>query len=208
MKQKNKMSEVVVIDLTLEDETNTKSQLRLKSKTKNESRKRKIGLKENSDKFLKRDNTWTDFNVQISKEHKLHNFHNFEIMNLATATAAAHQYTEELLHGRTDIIQDLHNALDVNHTHFPCGDRTDWDNLPQGFRTHFASSKFKYYFYSDYFIGVRLQVAGVSDAVVIAMYYGTKSNHNLDIQYFQTINRIAPINTVFELFPSIFHSLL
>lgn len=188
MKRKNEIVEIIVIDLTLEDEIDIKSQSTLQSKTKNQ-RRQKIGLKENAKKFLKRSNTLNDFKV-----HKLHNFE--KMAAAAAANAINHQYAEQLLSNHIADIQLLHQALDVNHTHIPCGDTTEWNNLPNGFKNHFISSKFNKFYYHDYFIGVQHYVPNASVSVASALYFSIRGGIVFTIPHLMAIGRIALIPTV------------
>jgi hypothetical protein len=129
-----------VVDLTGEDEEDeikVKPQGAFQSQSKKKRRKR-IGLKENDEKFLNR--SFYDSHFRRRKEDKLHNFHNFEKM-AAAAAAISHQYAEQLLESHVGDIQVLHQALDVEHTHIPCGDSSIWNQLPNGFKNHFISSQ-------------------------------------------------------------------
>jgi hypothetical protein len=112
-----KRTKEVVVDLTGEDEEDeikVKPQGAFQSQSKKKRRKR-IGLKENDEKFLnRRGDTFYDSHFRRRKEDKLHNFHNFEKM-AAAAAAISHQYAEQLLESRVGDIQVLHQALDVEH---------------------------------------------------------------------------------------------
>jgi hypothetical protein len=141
MKRK-KENKILVIDLTsIEDEVETKSHLALQSKLNKHRTKRREELKENAEKFLE---SFDDPGVSVDKgshrfkEHKLHNFQKIGKM----ANAINNQYADQLIEDQVAEIQFLHQALDVNHTHIPCGDSTEWANLPNGFKNHFLSSNF------------------------------------------------------------------
>lgn len=175
MKRKN---EILVIDLTLEDEQEAKMISREKTKLK------KQYLLENKK------------TVKILKRHTLRFDSSNTFHTKSMATAIANKYAEELLGKHTRELRTLHEQVDVNHTHIPCGDTHDWDNLPVTWKNHFFASIVPRNIFSHSILEILHDVPDCSEAVARTAYYSIQNGISFEIAHLTAIGRLTPIRTV------------